>query len=135
MMIRLIGRNVLFVALVLILQSIVLVLSAKVIECSIVQISAGPDLVLLSVIVSMASVVYFAVSKSGDVKLTFITAVLYFLLIIVSAILKNGFHGNESHYVKLLICIICGEIIGVFFGSHRQNRLRKSPKRRSLTTK
>lgn len=130
-----IGRNILLVSLMLILQSIILLLFAKATECSIVPLSAGSDLVLVSTILSIAAIAYVTMLKSNDMKFVFITAVLYFLFVFFLSVLKNGFLGNESYYMKLMICVVCGEMIGSFFGSHRHNRLRNSSKRRSLTTK
>ena len=135
MIFKLFSRNILLVSYVFILQSIILLLSAKAIESSVVASSAGLDLVLLSIILSITMVVYFSKLKLNNIKYSILLAIFYFLFISFFSILKNGFWGNESYYMKLIICIICGEIIGNFLGNHRHNKLRNSTKRRSLTTK
>lgn len=121
--------------LISVINAVILYGAAILIQAGTVELSSSEIFILLSVILSVSIGCYFAARKNASPKSVMLLAVSYYGILVLLSFLLQKATISYSMLVKLMVCTFVGFLIGNLFGGKAHSKLKKSPKKRSRTTK
>lgn len=116
-------------------DSLLMVLGAALIENGTLAYGCMKIWSLLSLVAASAAVNLYCAARSGVPMNAYGVGAFYFLLFVLPTTAFCDSQMSLAAMVKAFTALICGALIGNFFGISRHNRLRKIGKKKRLYTK
>lgn len=115
-----------FIILAALLNFMCLLLSAELIEEGITDSMSMSILCIISVIISVSVETFFSAAKFGNPYVGYSIALIFLLISIIASLTCGKSPLFDATIVKTIISLICGVLLGNFFGKRKYyKKLRK----------